>query len=285
MGDRKDALTLFNKTCAEGTKSDEEIFAITHAEFLSCCHYQPTTPWTQALAQKVDRSIVRVYSNKMKYVDAVTPRGFRPQQIVCVGGVDAHLAHELVKMYNLQQPSQALVLGEGDRRAEEQRTDYTFARYPAVQEGEDWQAYQGRLQRWAKEQLDVVRDVDMVVICCAHDIPFLGTLLQELIHHMSDYSMVILNDHSIETQQDRILLDVVHNFHRQVTCTHVLPLLDRQSINAHTTLDEEDKCMYLTKEEWSKRFSEYGFKRVEDERSAPYWSVSDPSNLLRYVFC
>ena len=281
LGDRGKALEAFKRACAAGTHTDEEIFASTHAEFLACCHYRPTTPWTRALVQKVDRSVVRVYENKMKYVDAVTPRGFRPSQIVCVGGADAHLAHELVKMYNLQQPSQALVLGEGDRRAEEQRTDYAFKAYPSVQEGEGWQDYQTRLREWAKEQLDAVNEVDMVVICCAHEVPFLGTLLLELIRHMASDAIVILNDHSIDTPQERVLLEIIHDFHRQVTCTHVLPLLDHRSINEDPYLAREDKCLYINKEEWNRRLSEYGLKRVDDERSAPYWDVSDPSNLLK----
>lgn len=75
----------------------------------------------------------------------------------------AHLAHELVKMYSLSQPKQALVLGEGDRRAQEQRSDYVFSSYPPKKE-ENWAKYQETITAWVKEQLDAVDEVDMVVV-------------------------------------------------------------------------------------------------------------------------
>lgn len=216
----------------------------------------------------------------MKYVDAVVPVGFRPSQIVCVGGVDAHLAHELVKMYSLSQPKQALVLGEGDRRAQEQRSDYVFSPYPPKND-ESWAKYQETIANWAKEQLDAINEVDMVVVCCAHDIPFFGTILSQLIHHMSSDAVVILNDHSVNTPQERVLLEMVHDFHRQVTCTKVLPLLDREKINSDALIDEDDRCLYLNKEQWEAKLKSYGLQRVENERSLPYWNVSDPTNLLK----
>lgn len=78
---------------------------------------------------KVDRSIVRVYANKMKYVDAVVPRGFRPQRILCLGGVDAHVCHDLAKMYELRRDA-VLLFGEGDRRREERRPTTPSCRTP-----------------------------------------------------------------------------------------------------------------------------------------------------------
>lgn len=229
LNDREPALTaLYHSLLQLPSKKDEDIFAAAHIAYLNCFHRQLSDPWDRVSAQKVDRSIVRVYVNKMKYVDAVVPLGFRPSQIVCVGGVDAHLAHELVKMYSLSQPKQALVLGEGDRRAQEQRSDYVFSSYPPKKE-ENWAKYQETITAWVKEQLDAVDEVDMVVVCCAHDIPFFGTILSQLIHHMSSDAVVILNDHSVNTPQERVLLEMVHDFHRQVTCTKVLPLLDRRA--------------------------------------------------------
>lgn len=121
----------------------------------------------------------------------------------------------------------------------------------------------------------------MVVVCCAHEVPFFGTILSQLIRHMSSDAVVIINDHSVTTVQERVLLEMVHDFHRKVTCTRVLPILDRESLNADSTLDEDDRCLYLTKEQWEAKLKTYGLRRVETERSSPYWSVMDPTNLLK----
>ena len=281
LGDREPALTAFYHSLQMPRARDDAIFAATHAAYLGCFRRKPSDAWDRAAAQKVDRSIVRVYANKMKYVDAVVPLGFRPTQIVCVGGVDAHLAHELAKMYSLTRAEQALVLGEGDRRAEESRSDYVFARYTERAEGESWTHYQETIRTWASERLDAVSEVDMVVVCCAHEVPFFGTILSQLIRHMSSDAVVIINDHSVTTVQERVLLEMVHDFHRKVTCTRVLPILDRESLNADPTLDEDDRCLYLTKEQWEAKLKTYGLRRVETERSSPYWSVMDPTNLLK----
>ena len=281
LSDREPALTAFYHSLQPPKRRDDAIFAATRAAYLNCFHRKTGDAWDRATAQKVDRSIVRVYANKMKYVDAVVPLGFRPTQIVCVGGVDAHLAHELAKMYSLTQPTQALVLGEGNRRAEEGRSDYVFAKYPDRSEGESWEQYQETLRAWASQQLDTVSEVDMVVVCCAHEVPFFGTILSQLIRHMSSDAVVIVNDHSVSTVQERVLLEMVHDFHRKVTCTRVLPILDRESLNADAALDEDDRCLYLSKEQWEAKLKTYGLKRVETERSMPYWSVTDPTNLLK----
>ena len=128
LSDREPALTAFYHSLQMPKRQDDAIFAATHASYLSCFRRKPGDAWDRATAQKVDRSIVRVYANTMKYVDAVVPLGFRPTQIVCVGGVDAHLAHELAKMYSLTQPSQALILSLNWRNRRDPRESLASAR-------------------------------------------------------------------------------------------------------------------------------------------------------------
>ena len=279
MSDRGMVLTaLYHAIMENPPRDDAAIWNIAHAAYLSSFpHSGAKNP---AQAQSIDRSIVRIYANKMKYVDQVVPLGFRPRQVVCIGGVDAHLGHELAKMYSLENPEQVIVLGEGDRRAEEQRKDYVFSRAPRKTCEQSWAEYRDSIHSWVRDALRNVEEVDMIVTCCPHAVPFFGSILSELIRKLSSDGLLVINDHSVTTAPEQVLLDVIHDFHRKVTCCHVDTVLDGDELRTQE-VDDDDQCRYRNTKEWEERLKLFGLQRVVNERNHDMWT---PNDLLRTVW-
>ena len=277
MSDRGVVLTaLYHAIMENPPRDDAAIWSIAHAAYLSSFAHSKNV----AQAQSIDRSIVRIYANKMKYVDLVVPLGFRPRQVVCIGGVDAHLGHELAKMYGLEDPQQVIVLGEGDRRAEEQRKDYVFSRAPQKAREQSWAEYRDSIHSWVRDALRNVGEVDMIVTCCPHAVPFFGSILSELIRKLSSDGLLVINDHSVTTAPEQVLLDVIHDFHPKVTCCHVDKVLDREELQTQE-VDDDDQCRYRNAKEWEERLKLFGLQRVVNERNHDLWT---PSDLLRTVW-
>lgn len=281
LSDREATVTSLYHTILQAPgKSDLAIWNLAHISYLASFQLSLTSAIDPGMAVKVDRSIVRVYANKMKYVDTVVPRGFRPQRILCLGGVDAHLCHELAKMYELKREN-VLLFGEGDRRREEKRKDYVFVKYPEKKE-QTWVEYRDEVKEALRRELGE-EEIDMVVTCCPHEIPFFGSLLSVVVSRLSADGVVVINDHHVANENERVLLEIVHDFYRYVTCCHVEPVLDREELRAEQQLDADDKCGYLTNAEWEERLSVYGLKRVVNERNKALWNANDPTNLLKWV--
>ena len=285
LSDREATVTsLYHTILQTPPKDDRTIWSLARASYLSSFQLSASGAGSAiepSMAVKVDRSIVRVYANKMKYIDAVVPRGFRPQRILCLGGVDAHVCHDLAKMYELRRDA-VLLFGEGDRRREEKRQDYTFLQYPVRAEGEDWTTYRDRVKEALRQRLGE-EEVDMMVACCPHEIPFFGSLLGVVLSRLATDGVVVINDHHVASESEHVLLDLVHDFHRYVTCCHVETVLDREALTQDEAIDADDKCGYLTNTAWEERLSVYGLKRYSNERNKALWNVTDPTNLLKWV--
>lgn len=281
LADRSDVVSILTQAIAQKpARSDQEIWDLARKAYFSSFHLPPTATIDKTMAIKVDRSIVRVYGNKMKYVDMVVPVGCRPHQILCLGGVDAHLAHDLAKMYGCTQKEQVIVFGEGDRRKEENRTDYCFIPYPK-KESLTWTEYREQLLIKLHESLSNVTEIDMVIVCCPHAVPFFGSILSYIIDKLSPDAVLVMNDHSVTTKSEEVLLDLVHDFHRKVTSSHINELLDRDQLSQAQELDEDDKCFYSSGNSWEDRLKQYGLTRYVSEKNKQLWNANDPNNILK----
>ena len=282
LSDRKRVLdTLYEAIHSSPPKEDKLIWEAAHAAYIHSFMF-PLSRMTVSQVQTVDRSIVRVYANKMKYIDKVVPAGFRPNQIVCVGSIDAHLGHDLAKMYNLDRASQVLVLAEGDRREKEHRSDYTFCQTPKKEEGQSWQEYRSVVLRWVQETLKDIEEIDMVVSCCPHAVPLFGSILSELIKKISNDGYLVINDHSITSNAEQVSMDIIHGFHRYVTtCSPIYNTLQREDLIFAEGLDEDDQCRYRSAKEWEERLLLFGFRRVVNNRNKEFWN---PNGNLKTVW-
>lgn len=283
LGDRPGVLKALNDAIIQTPSlTDSEIWSLARQAYLGSFHLSPSSPIDRNTAIKVDRSIVRVYANKMKYVDMVVPMGFRPSSILCLGGIDAHLGHDLAKMYGCVEKGRVVVFGEGDRRKEENRSDYQFVAYPAYQ-GTSWQEYREKVLTTLHEAIEGMESIDMIVTCCPHAIPFFGSILSSIINKLSADAVVVMNDHSIVNTEQQVLMEAIHDFHRQVTSCSVHSLIDREQLTLSTELDVDDKCCYLSKEDWENRLKQYGLVRYISDQNRKLWNADDPTNLLKFV--
>lgn len=282
LSDRKAVLsTLYEAIQSTPPKDDRSIWEAAHAAYIHSFMF-PLSRMSVSQAQTVDRSIVRVYANKMKYIDKVVPTGFRPRQIVCVGGVDAHLGHDLARMYNLEKPSQVLVLAEGDRREKEHRSDYTFCQTPKRGEGQAWPDYRNTVLQWVQETLKDVEEVDMIVTCCPHAVPLFGSILSELIKKISNDGYLVINDHSVTSAAEQVSMDIIHGFHRYVTtCNPMYDTLRREDLVLAEGIDEDDQCRYRSTKEWEERLLLFGLKRVVNSKNKELWN---PMGNLKTVW-
>ena len=282
LSDRKTVLETLNGAIRSTPPTeDRSIWEAAHAAYIHSFMF-PLSKMTVSQAQTVDRSIVRVYANKMKYIDKVVPAGFRPHQIVCVGGIDAHLGHDLAKMYNLESPSQVLVLAEGDRRAQEHRNDYTFCQTPKKGEGQDWQEYRNIVLQWVQDTLKEIEEVDLIVSCCPHAVPLFGSILSELIKKISNDGYLVINDHSVTSTAEQVSMVIIHGFHRYVTtCNPAYDTLPREELMLAEGMDEDDQCRYRSTKEWEERLLLFGLKRVVNNRNKELWN---PMGNLKTVW-
>ena len=122
----------------------------------------------------------------------------------------------------------------------------------------------------------------MIVSCCPHDIPFFGSILSSVINKLSGDAVVIINDHSVENIAENVLLEIVHDFHRQVTSCHIASILNREELNQSKEVDQDDKCLYRSKEDWENQLKQFGLVRYVSEKNKALWNTNDPTNLLKY---
>ena len=286
LADRPNTLSSLTQAITQDPSLDDpSIWTITRKEYFNSFHLSSSSSSSidHSTAVKLDRSIVRVYGNKMKYIDMVVPLGCRPQHILCLGGVDAHLAHDLAKMYNCTDKLQVIVFGEDDRRKEENRIDYCFIPYPTKQSTSFYE-YREQVLTTLQTALQPISEIDMIVSCCPHDIPFFGSILSSVINKLSGDAVVIINDHSVENTAENVLLEIVHDFHRQVTSCHIASILNREELNQSKEVDQDDKCLYRSKEDWENQLKQFGLVRYVSEKNKALWNTNDPTNLLKYEY-